>query len=198
MKILSLCNDLNFEFIDSLKSNGTNYLLIFDDSFEEVCNPNSFVDNAASGRHRGLSPIYKKQNLFHQSKQGRDVELQNTHIILFKSPHDVMQVTTLGAQLRLCLELVDWYRDATSVPSGHLLLDLSPQTDDRLSYCTNSGSVPSKFYIPEPLKHLRTMEDEHAKAHYSPSVPIAFTQTQKPLFLTLSKRVYPVSWRNHS
>ena len=71
-----------------------------------------------------------------------------------------MQVTTLGTQLGLGSELVDWYRDATSVPFGHLLIDLSPRTDDRLRYCTNSGSVPSKFYNPERLKHLRILNDE--------------------------------------
>ena len=58
-----------------------------------------------------------------------------------------MQVTTLGAQLDLASELTDWYRYATSVPFGYLLIDLSPRTDNRLRYCTNSGSVPSKFYI---------------------------------------------------
>ena len=158
---LEFVRGVNFEFIDSLKNNGTKYLLIFDDSCEEICNSKAFVDIATAGRHRGLSTIYIKHNLFHQSKLGRDVELQNTHIVLFKSPRDVMQVTTLSTQLGLGSELVDWYRDATSVPFGHLLIDLSPRTDDRLRYCTNSGSVPSKFYIPERLKHLRTLDDEH-------------------------------------
>ena len=63
-----------------------------------------------------------------------------------------MQVTTIGAQLGLGSELIDWYRAATSVLFGHLSIDLSPQTDDRLHYCPNSGSVPSKFYIPDRLK----------------------------------------------
>ena len=158
---LEYVQGVNFEFIDSLKNNGTKYLLIFDDSCEENCNSKAFVDIATAGRHRGLSTIYIKHKLFHQSKLGRDVELQNTHIFLFKSPRDVMQVTTLSTQLGLGSELVDWYRDATSVPFGHLLIDLSPRTDDRLRYCTNSGSVPSKFCIPERLKHLRTLDDEH-------------------------------------
>ena len=194
---LEFVQGVNFEFIDSLKNNGTKYLLIFDDSCEEICNSKAFVDIATAGRHRGLSTIYIKHNLFHQSKLGRDVELQNTHIVLFKSPRDVMQVTTLSTQLGLGSELVDWYRDATSVPFGHLLIDLSPRTDDRLRYCTNSGSVPSKFNIPERLKHLRTLDDEHTKSLYSPSVPIAFPQTQNPLSSVLSKRVYPVSMRMH-
>ena len=142
--------------------------------------------------------IYIKHNLFHQSKLGRDAELQNTHIVLFKSPRDVMQVTTLSTQLGRGSELVDWYRDATSVPFDHLLIDLSPRTDDRLRYCTNSGSVPSKCYIPERLKHLKFLEDEHTKSLYSPCVPIAFLQMEKPLSSVLSKRVYPVSMRMHS
>ena len=109
-----------------------------------------------------------------------------------------MQVTTLSTQLGLGSELVDWYRDATSVPFGHLLIDLSPRTDNRLRYCTNSGSVPSKFHNPERLKQLRTLDDEHTKSLYSPSVPIAFPQKQKPPSLVLPKRVCLVSLRMHS
>ena len=69
---------VNFEYNDSLKNNGTKYLLIFDDSCEEICKSKAFVDIVTSGRHRGLSTIYIKHNLFHQSKLGRNIELQNT------------------------------------------------------------------------------------------------------------------------
>ena len=195
---LEFVQGVNFEFISSLKNNGTKYLLIFDDSCEEICNSKPFVDIATTGRHRCLSTIYIKHNLFHQSKLGRDVELQNTQFVLFKSPRDVMQVTTLSAQLGLGSELVDWYRDATFVPFGRLLIDLSPRTDDGLRYCSNSGFIPSKFYILERLKHLRSLDNKHTKSLFSPSVPIAFPQMQKPLSSVLSKRVHPVSLRMHS
>ena len=82
---------LNFEFKDLLKNNGTKYLLKFDDSCEEICSSKASVDIATTGRLRDLSTTYKKQNLFHQSKLGRDVELQSTHIVFFKTPRDVMQ-----------------------------------------------------------------------------------------------------------
>ena len=49
---LEFVQGVNFEFIDSLKNNGTKYLLIFDDSCEEVCNSKAFVDIATAGRHR--------------------------------------------------------------------------------------------------------------------------------------------------
>ena len=41
-----------------------------------------------------------------------------------------MPVNTLSAQLGLGSELVDWYRDATFIPDGHLLIDLSPRTNE--------------------------------------------------------------------
>ena len=195
---LEFVRGVNFEFIDSLKNNGTKYLLIFDNSCEEICNSKACVDIVTAGRHRGLSTIYIKHNLFHQSKLGRDVELQNTHIVLFKSPRDVMQVTTLSTQLGLGSNLVDWYRDATSVPFGHLFIDLSPRTDDPLRYCANTGSIPSKCYILERLKQSKNLDDGHTKSLYSPSVPIIFPQMQRSFPSVLPKRVYPVSLRMHN
>ena len=120
---LEFAQRVNFEFIASLKNNGTKYLLVSDNSCEEICNSKTFVDIATAGRHRGLSAICIKHNLFHQSRLGREVELQNTHIVRFKSPRDAMRGTTLSSQLGLVSELVDWYRDATSVHLGHLLTD---------------------------------------------------------------------------
>ena len=189
IKNLEFVQGISFEFIDSIKNNGTKYLLKFEDSWEEICNSKAFVDIATARRHRVLSTIYIKHNFFHQSKLRRDFELQNTHIVLFKTPRDVMQVTTLGAQLGLGSELVDWHRGATSVPFDHLLIGSSPRTDNRLHYCTNCGSVPSKFYIPERLKHLRTLDNEHTKSLYSPSVPIAFPPMQKPLSSVFPKKI---------
>ena len=194
---LEFVRGVNFELIDSLKKNGTQFLLIYDNSCADICNSNAFVDIATAGRHRGLSTIYIKHNPLHQSKQGRDVDLQNTHIVPFKSPREVMQVTTLSTQLGLGAKLVDWYRDATSVPFGHLLIDLSPSTDDRLRYCTNTGSIPSKFYFPDRLKQSKVLDDEHTKSLRSPSVPIIFPQMQKSFPSVLPKRVYPVSLRMH-
>ena len=109
-----------------------------------------------------------------------------------------MQVNTLGAPLAIGSELVDGYRDATSIPLGHLLVDLLARTDDGLRFCKNSGSVPSKFYILDRLKHLSTSDDEHTKSLYSSGVPINFPQVQKALSSVLPKRVYPVSMRMHS
>ena len=195
---LEFVRGVNFEFIDSLKNNGTKYLLIFDDFCEEISNSKAFADIATAGRHRGLSTIYIKHNLFHQSKLGRDVELQKTHIVLFNSPRDLMQVTTLSTQFALGSELVDWYRDATSVAFGHLLIDLPPRTDARLRYCTNTRYSSSNFYSADRLKQSKILNDEHTKSLYSPCVPIIFTKRQKSFPSVLPKKVYTVSLRMYN
>ena len=107
------------------------------------------------------------------------------------------QVATLSVQLGLGSALVDWYRDATSVPFGHLLFDLSPRTDDCLRYCTNSGNIPSKFNVPDNLEHLNSLDDEHTKSLYSPSIPALFPRMQISISKNLSKRTYPISQRVH-
>ena len=187
----------HFDFIDSLEKNDTKYLLIFDDSCAEISNSKEMVDIAAADTHRGFSTIYIKENFLNQSKIGRDVELQNTHIVLFKFSRDAHQVATLSVQLGLGSALVDWYRDATSVPFGHLLIDLSTRTDDRLLYCTNSGNTPSKFFVCDNLKRLKYLDDEHAKVLYTPSIPAPFASMQKSVSKNLAKRNYPNSQRMH-
>ena len=77
---------VNFDFIDSLKNNGAKHSLFLDDSCGEICYSKALVDFATAGRHRGLSTIYIKHNLFHQSKLGRDVELQNSTLIFSSLP----------------------------------------------------------------------------------------------------------------
>ena len=155
------------------------------------------MDIALAGRHRGFSTIYIKHNLFHQSELGRDVELQNTHIVYFKSPRDVHQVATLSVQLGHGSALVDWYRYTTSVPFGHLMIALSPRTDDRLRQRTNNENIPWMFYVPDNLKHLKNLDDEHTKSLYSPSIPTHFPRMQNSVSKNLSKRIYPISQRMH-
>ena len=60
---LEFVQNVHFEIINSLKNNGTKYLLIFDDSCARTCICKEFVDITTSDRHRGFSAIYIKHNL---------------------------------------------------------------------------------------------------------------------------------------
>ena len=109
-----------------------------------------------------------------------------------------MQVRTLSAEFSFGSELFDWYLDATSVPYGDFLIDLSPRTDDRLRYCTSTGSIPSKYYITDQLKESKFLDYEHTKFLYCPTTPITFPQMQSSFPSVLPKRVHEVPLRMYS
>ena len=71
----------SFEVVSELED----CLLVFDDSSEEIFNDKEFSKLATAGRHKNISVIYVKHNLFQQSKWSRTIDLNTTHIILFKS-----------------------------------------------------------------------------------------------------------------
>ena len=118
----------SFEIISELED----CLLVFDDSCEEIFNDKEFSKLATAGRHKNISVIYVKHNLFQQSKWSRTIDLNTTHIILFKSPRDVQQIGLIGRQLNNTQFLNESYELATKQPFGHLLIDLDPKTSDFL------------------------------------------------------------------
>ena len=71
IKNIEFVQGVDFELIQNLPNNGTKYLLIFDDSCKEIYSSKEFVKIANAGRHKGLSTVYIKHNLFHQSRLGR-------------------------------------------------------------------------------------------------------------------------------
>ena len=93
---LRFVQEVDFDLIECLSKNGTKYFLIFDDFCEEISTSKLIVKTATAGSHRCLNTIKIKHNLFHQRTLGRDVELQNTHIVLSKSPRDVLQIIRLA------------------------------------------------------------------------------------------------------
>ena len=194
IKNIEFINGIDFQFIEQIPNNGKNYLLIFDDSCEEIFNSKEFVKVATAGRHRGLNTIYIKHNLFHKSKLGRDVELQNTHIVLFKSPRDVLQINTLGTQLGLGSQLKEWYQDATSVLYGHLLIGL-PQK--QLTLFDIEQTAPTKFYLPKHSQGITFLDDERTISLYAKHVPKLDSKMQKVVFTSLPERLYRVHQRMH-
>ena len=92
-KNIEFVQGVDFKLIRNLPNNGTKYLLNFYDTCEENSSSNEFLKIATAGTHKVLSTVYIKHNIFHQSRLGRDIEQQNTHIVIFKSPRDFLQKT---------------------------------------------------------------------------------------------------------
>ena len=81
--------------------------------------------------------------------------------------------------------LKEWYQDTTSVPYGHLHIDLTPKTVNSLRYCSNKGSVPTKFYLPAGIE-TKLSDDEYKKRGYLPNISKNFPKTSKKINSQLS------------
>ena len=83
--------------------------------------------------HRNVSAVFITQNLFHENKFARTMNLNTHYIVLFKNPRNVGQVAILARQMYPGKSqfVVEAYEDATRKPCGYLLIDMRPETDDK-------------------------------------------------------------------
>ena len=194
---LEFVQGVNFEFIDSLENNGTKYLLTLAFLVRRLAIQKPFLILLLLADIVDRVLFTLSATCFIEANLGETLSSRTRTLFLQVSRY-VMQVSTLSAHLELGSELVEWYQEATSVPYIHLLIDLSPRTDDGLRYCTNTGSIPSKTSIPEQLKQSKRLDEEHTKSLNSPGVPIIFTQMQKCSPSVMPKRFYPVPLGMHN
>lgn len=114
-------------------------LLVLDDLMQEIDVSVLNVFTKMS-HHRNISVLYLTQNIFSkENKYARTMSLNSHYLVLFKNPRDVAQFTTLARQMypHNWKFAVEAYRDATQKPYGYLLIDLKPETNDRLRLRTD-------------------------------------------------------------
>ena len=126
-------------------------LLILDDLMHETDDRVSQIFTRVS-HHKNLSVLYLTQNLFYGSKQNRTISLNSHYVVLFKNARDATQISHLAGQMYPGKSkfMIEAYRDATSNPFSYLLVDLKPDTEDRLRLRSNifPGETPY-VYIPK-------------------------------------------------
>ena len=89
--------------------------------------------------HKNISVMLLTQNIFHQSKHSRTINLNTHYMVIFKNVRDASQITNLGKQMYpgSVNYLRASYEDTTSNPYGYLLIDLKPDTPDSLRLRTD-------------------------------------------------------------
>ena len=118
-------------------------------------------------RYKNVHVIYVKYNLFQQCKQSRTIDLNTTHLILFKSPRDIQQVDYSGRQLNDAKFLRHAYQLATKEDFGHLLIDMDPKTTECLRYSSNIvPPSPNIFYLPSLKTVITPLENERERFMY--------------------------------
>ena len=126
-------------------------LLILDDLMHETDDRVSQIFTRVS-HHKNLSVLYLTQNLFYGSKQNRTISLNSHYVVLFKNARDATQISHLAGQMYPGKSkfMIEAYQDATSNPFSYLLVDLKPDTEDRLRLRSNifPGETPY-VYLPK-------------------------------------------------
>lgn len=128
-------------------------LVVLDDMMRE--SDESVVDLFTKhSHHLSASVIFICQNIFHKGKGQRDISLNSHYIVAYKSPRDRSQISTLARQISPgnAAYISEIFADATQVPYGYLLLDLTQTTPDHLRYRTKifPDDVPHNvIYLPK-------------------------------------------------
>ena len=149
----------SFEIVKNLRD----CMIVFDDTSEEIFDEKDFV---TAGRHKNVHSCFLCQAQF-ISKQSRTLDLNTTHLSLFKSPRDIQQIDYLGRQLNHAKFLRHAYQLATKEIFGHLLIDLDPKTSE----CPRYSSIivppsPTIFYLPSSKAVIISLENERERIMY--------------------------------
>jgi hypothetical protein len=116
-------------------------IIILDDLLDSVCESRAmcqlFIRNC---HHLRISVIFITQNLYHQAKYSRTINLNSSYLILMKTCRDLQQIHYLSRQMDPSTpkRLLEAYECATSRPWGYLVVNNLTATGDddiRLSSC---------------------------------------------------------------
>jgi len=111
-------------------------LMILDDLLTDVYSKQVCELFTRGSHHRNLSIILITQNLFHQRRFCGDITLNANYIVAFKNVRDKNQFMYPASQVypEDSVGLYNAYLDATKEAYGYLVLDLTQNTNDGLSF----------------------------------------------------------------
>jgi hypothetical protein len=107
-------------------------LLILDDMMDTMKDNKQLTELFIKGCHHwNISCIHICQSLFFGGL--RTLRINAHYLVLMKSPADKLQISMLARQMfpGRTSKFLDVYEEATSAQYGYLLVDCSPETDDR-------------------------------------------------------------------
>uniref|UniRef100_A0A915EK64 Uncharacterized protein n=1 Tax=Ditylenchus dipsaci TaxID=166011 RepID=A0A915EK64_9BILA len=122
---------------DMAAETGIKFLVVLDDLLVGI--KTSFLDSLFTrGSHNwGASVILLTQNLF--AKELRTARSNSHYLVLMRNPAGELQIRNLSSQLfpQKTQYFLESYKSATTKKFTYLLVDLHPDTDDRLRLKTH-------------------------------------------------------------
>lgn len=111
-------------------------VIILDDLMTKVTSSQTMLDLFCQfSHHLNITVIFVSQNLFQSGKCSRTLALNSHYYVLFRNRRDINQIGCLGRQLfpGKQKKFLQIYQDATKEPYGFLLVDIHPQSLEKLS-----------------------------------------------------------------
>lgn len=101
--------------------------------------------------HRRLSVIFITQNICPRGSNSRTIALNTYYLVPMKNMRNASQITTLSRQLYPGPSrfMIDSYTDATKQTFGYIVVDTSPQGNDKYRLRTNI------FPDEDPIVHTK-------------------------------------------
>ena len=133
-----------------------NSLVIIDDFMTEVSNSTEFTNLLTKGvHHLPFTLIFITQNIFQKGGDSKTRRLNTNYLILFKNPHDKLQIDYLGRQMFPNDKnfLTSVFQHVTqNQPYSYILIDCNQSTDDKIRVRSHLFEQ-MKAYTP-PSVHL--------------------------------------------
>ena len=138
----------NFTFLPGLPKDLDEYVgdnpsqnkaVVLDDLMNQAAGSRTVGEAFTQKRHHhNISVVFITQNTYVQGKQMRNIRMNTMYDVFFSNPRDTQQFARVASQVEYgsgrTQDLVDAYKDATSQPHGHFLIDFHPDTPIALRY----------------------------------------------------------------
>lgn len=155
----NLPENLEIEYFNKLPDSFENdpnepLIVILDDVMSEI-NANNATSQLFSKKahHNSITALFLTQNCFHSGKHTRDISLNASYMVLFKTIRGKSQMNTLFQQMypENWKQLQKIYKDVTRKPHTYLFIDLTQNTPDLLRFRTDIFDKHITCYCPADL-----------------------------------------------
>ena len=139
---IELINELpNFESLEK-----QNTVFVLDDMILEVKDSKEILELFLSGRHIGVSVISLSQNMFIAGKYRISMDRNTDYIVLMNNVRGGSQIATLSHQMNPLNPkfLMSAFKDATTEPYGHLLIDTKASGNNLIRYF---GNIFNTYFV---------------------------------------------------
>lgn len=134
--------------LEDLPKDGVHRIWVLDDLLQDVSDSKAISDVYTKfSHHLNYSVVVVSQNLFERGRHFRTINLNTQYLWLLKLVRDSSIILTLGRQMRNSKFLANCYEKATSIPYGHLFIDLKPGSDDRYRVRAQMFDSPSVVFL---------------------------------------------------